>query len=546
MKIMKYIYITILICSQFLVSCDEILDVNDDLADLGALNNELLYSSEASIEEVVNGVYAKYASEFYQGGSFYQMTTAHNPYFSSTGAKGLEFGQFDISPTTKSLYDTWLEIYSCADHANHLIENLNEFGGDFETTDRNLGQAHFLRALTYFDLVRVWGEVPLRTKPAVQATLFLPKSSKQEIYDQIIADLTAATTELPSTTYIVGRPLSYAAHGYLAKVYMNMATEDGLSGTSSEYWDLAYQHAKLVYDSNAYELLTNYADLFAEGNENTAEVIFELQYTSGGTSTKSGQHSTITAPAKSIYNQRNGGGQIRINRLALHDHYLDYGIGINETHPDSRIDATYIKDEYTEIIAPFKKRNIYPVQFPGGFAINYLKKFQESDNNNINSERNRTVFRYADLLLMLAEIENERSNIQQAKDYLKEVLDRADVSLYVSGGIEAIAAADDLRDRISKERIYELLGEGHEWFDLRRQKTGSVTFLEKRLERRHALMTGEDLFDTKNKTKFHNIWNPDLSFVTGTQIEKNKYFPIPTNEIIGNNQLSNNDQNQGY
>ena len=543
---MKNIYIIVFVCTQFLVSCDEILNVNDDLADLGALNRELLYASEESIEEVVNGVYAKYASEFYQGGSFYQMTTAHNPYFSSTGAKGLEFGQFDISPSSKSLYDTWVEMYSAADHANHLIKNLNEIGGGFETTQRNLGQGHFLRALTYFDLVRVWGEVPLRTEPAVQATLFLPKASKQELYNQIIADLTAASTELPSETYIVGRPISYAAHAYLAKVYMNMATETGLTGSASEYWDLAYNHAKLVFDSNAYSLVPNYADLFAEGNENTAEAIFELQYTSGGTSTKSGQHSTIMSPPKSIYNQRNQGGQVRINRLALHDHYLDYGVGIKATHPDSRIDATYIKDEYTEIVAPFKLRKIYPVQFPGGFAINYLKKYQESDNTKINSERNRIVFRYADLLLMLAEIENERSNYTEAKAYVKLVLDRADISLYTASGIDAMIGGDDLRDRILKERIHELLGEGHEWFDLRRQQSGGKSFLEIRLERRHALMTGSDLFDTKNKTKFHNIWNPDLSFVTGEQIEKNKYFPIPTNEIIGNNNMSNSDQNTGY
>lgn len=543
---MKYLYITILVCSQFLISCDEILDINDDLADLGALNSELLYASPESIEEVVNGVYAKYASEFYQGGSFYQMTTAHNPYFSSTGAKGLEFGQFDISPSTKSLYDTWIEIYSCADHANHLISNLNAFVPNSETTPRNLGQAHFLRALTYFDLVRVWGEVPLRTEPAVQETLFLPKSSKQEIYNQIITDLTAASNELPTSTYIVGRPISYAANAYLAKVYMTMATETELSGTSQEYWDLAYQQAKLVYDANAYELLPDYADLFAEGNENTAEAIFELQYTSEGTSTKSGQHSTITAPAKSIYNLRTNGGQIRINRLAFHEHYFDYGVGVKATHPDSRIEATYISGSYTETIAPFKKRNIYPVQFPGGFAINYLKKFQESANTNINSDRNRIVFRYADLLLMLGEIENERGNIPEAKAYIKEVLDRADVSLYVASGIDAMIGGDDLRERIAIERIYELLGEGHEWFDLRRIKTGGITFLENRLERRHELMTGSDLFDTKNKTKFHNIWNPDLSSVSGANLEKNKYFPIPTNEIIGNNSLSNNDQNTGY
>lgn len=543
---MKYKYIITVTCLLFFTSCDTLLDVDDDLTDSGALNSELLFSNEENIEQVVNGVYAKYASEFYQGGNFYQMTSANTPYFSSTGAKGLEFGQFNISPSSKSLNDTWVEIYNCIDNANNLIENLNKLAPDFSTTTRNLGQAYFLRALAYFDLVRVWGSVPLRLETANQETLYLPKSSKEDVYNQIISDLTSATDALPSEVYIVGRPLSYAANGYLAKVYMKMATESGLSKTSQEYWDLAYQNAKLVYDAKKYNLLTNYGDLFEEGNENTQESIFEIQYVSSGTSTKSGQHSTITSPQVSEYNSKTSGGQLRVNRLALHDHYLDYKVSTKSSHPDPRVEKTYISHGYTEIASPFKDRKIYPAQFSGGFAINFIKKFAESSNSNINSDKNRIVFRYADLILMLAEIENERNNITASKSYIKEVLDRANTSLYTQAEIDAIAGGNDLRIRIGKERAYELLGEGHEWFDLRRIKNGAMTFLESQILRRQDLMTGADLFDTKNKTKFHNVWNPDLSIVIGSQLIKNYYFPIPTNEIIGNNKLTNADQNPGY
>lgn len=543
---MKYIYITIFVLSQFLVSCDDILEVSDDLAELGALNNEALYASEKNIAGVVNGVYAKYASEFYQGGNFLQMTTSNTPYFSGTGSRGLLFGQFDIQASSKNLNDMWVEIYGCVDQANHLIENLNTLGAGFDTTETNLGQGHFLRGITYFDLVRVWGEVPLRIKPATQNTIYFEKGTKQQIYNQIISDLTIATNKLPSAIYQEGRPISYAAHAYLAKVYMNMATETGLELSASEYWDLAYQEAKLVYDANAYSLLPNYADLFAEGNENTAEAIFELQYTAGGTSTKSGQHSTMMSPAKSIFNRRTQGGQVRVNRLALHDHYLDYGVGIADTHPDPRVEATYVMNEYTETVAPNKVRRIYPKQFKGGFATNYIKKYQESTNTNINSEKNRIVFRYADLILMLAEIENERGNYPEAKLYIKEVLDRANTTLYTVANVDGTAGGDDLRDRIMKERVYELLGEGHEWFDLRRQSNGGITFLEQRIQRREALMNGADLFDTKNTAAHHETWNPDLSGVVGDKLIQNLRFPIPTNEIIGNNALTEEDQNIGY
>lgn len=543
---MKYKYILLVICLHFFVSCDTILEVTDDLADLGELNDQLLFSSEQNVEEVLNGVYAKYASQFYQGGSFLQMTTSNTPYYAGTGANGLEFGQFNISPTSRNLNNVWVEIYSCIDNANNFITKINSFAPNFSITERSIGQAKFLRALAYFDLVRVWGEVPLRTELATQQTLFLSKSSKQEIYDQIVKDLTEATTQLPSQEYLVGRPLSYAAQAYLAKVYMQMASESGLARTSEEYWNLAYQSAKSVYDSGAYSLLPNYADLFAEGNENTVESIFELQYISTGTATQSGQHSTMFSPTRSIYNQRTQGGQVRVNRMALHDHYLDYNVAVDETHPDPRVEATYIRDNYTEIVAPNRTRRLYPTQFSGGFAINFVKKYAESNNTNINSEKNRIAFRYADLILLLAEIENERGNTVSSKGYLKEVLDRADTSLYTKANIDAIAGEEDLRLRIAKERIYELLGEGQEWFDLRRIKLGNTTFLENRIQRREDLMNGADLFDSRNQTRYHNIWNPDLSFVTGSQLTKNLLFPIPLNEIIGNNNLTPADQNPGY
>ncbi|WP_397447577.1 RagB/SusD family nutrient uptake outer membrane protein [Polaribacter sp. R77954] len=543
---MRYKYILLAICFHLFISCDSLLEINDDLADLGALNDELLFSTEQNVEEVLNGVYAKYASEFYQGGNLIQMTSSHTPYFSGTGAKGLEFGQFNISPTSKNLNDTWVEMYGCIDNANNLIVKVNKFASNFSNATRSIGQAKFLRALTYFDLVRVWGEVPLRVDLATQSTLYLAKSSKQAIYSQIIKDLTEASSELPSQPYLEGRPLSYAAQAFLAKVYMQMASESGLSQSPQQYWELAYQNAKSVYDAGTYTLLPNYADLFKEGNENTNESIFELQYISTGTSTKSGQHTTIFPPQRSIYNQRNQGGQARVNRLALHDHYLDYNVAVDENHTDTRIDATYIRDTYTEIVAPNRVRNIYPTQFSGNFAINFIKKYSESNNTNINSEKNRIVFRYADLILMLAEIENERGNTVESKAYIKLVLDRADATLYTKANIDAIAGGEDLRLRIAKERIYELLGEGFEWFDLRRIKIGNSTFLENRIQRREALMNGSDLFDTRSRTSYHNIWNPDLSFVIGSILEKNYLFPIPENEIIGNNNLTNADQNPGY
>ncbi|MGY5354944.1 RagB/SusD family nutrient uptake outer membrane protein [Wenyingzhuangia sp. IMCC45467] len=568
---MKYIYITLIIISQ-LVSCDTLLDHSDDLSDAGAINDELLYSSEEEIQNTLNGIYAKFASEFYNGNNLLQMTTANTPYFSSTGAKGEEYAQFNIIASTKNLNDTWNEIYACIHNANLFLQQVEKRDLREPFIEPILGQVYFLRALCYFDLVRVFGAVPLRTNPAGLDNLFIKKASKEEIYKIILTDLNTAKVLLPTTEYKEGRPLSYAASGYLAKVYMTMATDKDVDinnfadfTTEATFWGEAKTKALEVYNSGKYSLLTNYADLFDENMpENSVESIFELQYTSVGTATKSGQQAITFSPKNSMYNLRDTGGQVRVNRLAFHDHYLDYNVTIDPddlTHPDPRVEVTYIVNSYDEVIPPYKNIVLYPAKTNGGTAIAYIKKFSESSNTNINAEKNRIMLRFADVILMLAEIENELGNGSQSKLYIKEVLDRANPVLYPMANIDAIAQGDDLRDRIMKERVYELLGEGQEWFDLRRQYTttgGTITFLEKRLERREELFTKKepnspklptmDQFDTKNRVAYHSVWNPDLTAIRANQalLEKNYLFPIPAVEITGNNALSAADQNPGY
>tara|TARA_B100000809_G_scaffold32497_1_gene28344 strand:- start:4981 stop:6702 length:1722 start_codon:yes stop_codon:yes gene_type:complete len=573
---MKYIYILVFVFAQVFVSCDDILDVNDELSEAGALNKETMFSSKENIEGVVGGVYGKFAAERYNGGNFFEMTSAHTPYFANGGGRGKDFSRFNIPPTQKNMGDMWIAIYQTVDHANHLIKNLNELVPDLSTTPRNLGQGCFLRALIYFDLLRVWGEVPLRTEPAIGETVFLPKSSKQEIYDQIIGDFTLAAELLPTErgevidglVYEAGRPLSYAANGYLAKVYMNMATESGLSGSSAEYWNLAYTNAKLVEMSGRYELVNTYEELFREGNENSIESIFELQYTAAGTTARSGGHSGMCGPNRSEWNTRTNGGNLRLTRLAFHDHHVDYSININgangvaDTHPDTRIAETYAYGTYDRVGAS-RPVKIYPLQWFNGNGNNWVIKYSEVSNANVNSSRNRKMFRYADLLLMLAEIENERGNTQNAIDFIEPVLFRADNTgtLFDNIGVVGSTPKGEVRDRILKERIYELVGEGHEWFDLRRQyNDAGVSFLKIRMDRREVLMTphkyvaagpnpDSDQFDFKGVTKYNdNAYQFDLTGITADEnlITKNMRFPIPLLEISGNNAVDQSDQNIGY
>ena len=138
--------------------------------------------------------------------------------------------------------------------------------------------------------------------------------------------------------------------------------------------------------------------------------------------------------------------------------------------------------------------------------------------------------RYADLLLMLAEIENELNGPGNAYQYVNEVLARARTQADGTQAPEPAdwsgMAQDEFRTRILRERQYELLGENHEWFDTRRR--GYEYFL-------------EEVIETHNN--FPNLGNKDFTYPVSV---KNMLLPIPSTELSNNTEISQADQNPGY
>ena len=369
--------------------------------------------------------------------------------------------------------NTWIGLYRIISRSNAAISNSTYDTASTETSQVRIndvvGHAFFSRAWGYFSLTRLWGDVPVWTTLPDSDNIHKEKMLSKDVYQQIIADAVQAKALLNGSAGN-GFPKDHAASMLLAKVYMLLATNPSLQAdgmSEMDYWNMAYQEAKSVYDSGEYSLVSDYATLFDGSNENSTESIFELQLAQDACNSQMGRNYT---PWKYKAGQAFGWFGVSADVYDYHvAHYPD----------DLRLDATYLH-EYTRADTGGTVR-VYPSNAARGAFSNahpYLFKHAEKDKNHTNqcNSQNLIVYRYADLILMLAEISNELQN-GEALGYVTEVLDRAGVTPHA--GYTGDQAS--FRDAIMDEYRFELLGEGLDSYNNRRR--GYAYFLENTINR---------------------------------------------------------------
>lgn len=523
----KNIYKRLLILSLSIstISCSTFLD---EELDTTIIKSEL-FSSKEGLEAAINGAYSSMGNGDYYGTSWHLLVMPHSGLFHSNQTASTDATSLNCTPTNISLPQLWEQMYRTVNITNEIITNIKDT--DFSNRDTILAQAYFLRAVTYFDLVRLFGDIPLRLEPTTVYNIHKPKATKQAIYDQVIADFEKAKLLLPSdyTTYERGRPLKWAAYGYLAKVYMTLAGEDG--GNPS-YWQNAKDELNFVMGK--YTLVGNYASLFTETQgispvvENTSESIFELQYTYDGLY-RNNDLIRIYTPSRYSYLPVTipTFGRVKPNKEVYARHKSQYP-------GDPRINATYIYNTYPRYQSDdvtISNQNIYPNQLSGNNSFTYIKKWLDHGYSGTTTYRNMILFRYSDVLLMMAEIENELSGPTSAYPYVNAVLARARTSVSPAAVQPADWSGmtqDEFRIRIMRERQYELLSEGQEWFDTRR--------------RGYQFFINNVVIPHNNFT--HNTTS-GVDYVYPISV-KNMLLPIPSRELETNQALTPADQNPGY
>ncbi|MGJ8683644.1 MAG: RagB/SusD family nutrient uptake outer membrane protein [Nonlabens sp.] len=494
-----------------IASCEDILEETPPTQ----LSEEQVFATESGVEAALNGMYQNFAEGAYHGSAMHGLIAPISGKFFSNQGASVDATSLNCLPNNTWLERMWPAQYTTINSANVIIQNIES--SDLANRDTSLGQAYFIRAATYFDLVRWFGDVPLPLVPSTTATLNLPRTDKALVYAQIIEDFEQAKLLLPDAgEYLVDRPIKWAAYAYLGKVYMQMAGEDG---GNPALWQNAYDETFPVYQK--YTLTTTYAELFDENNENTSESIFEIQYGENG-AVRNSDVVRFYTPKNSLFAPATATtfGRVRPNKEVYDQH-------INQYPTDPRLDATFVADSYVKTNG--STQTIYPTRTNGNDGFTVLRKYFDSNFNGTTSSRNFIKFRYADVLLMLAEIENELNGPANAYQYVNEVLLRARTT---TAGVVAEPAdfagltQDTFRTRILRERQYEMLGEGHEWFDTRRR--GYTYFL-------------EEVVNTHNN--FTNLGNKDFTYPTDP---KNMRLPIPSSEINGNQAIDQSEQNPGY
>lgn len=506
------------------LSCSNFLDRNPETL----YDPEVAYRTEEGLESLVNGMFMDLSSGEYYGSAVHGLLNPHSGRMYSGQSASADATSLNCSTTNTWLLRIWPQMYKTIDDANSIIENLQN--SNLSNKNSSLGQAYFIRGLVYFDLVRLFGDVPLRTTPVTKDNLYVGKTAKSEIYKQIIEDFTMAKTLLPDAgQYRSDRPIKYAAYAYLARVYTQLAGEDG--GNPS-YWQKAWNEAIQVYGK--YSLVSNYSALFDPTNpgfkENSSESIFEIQYGQFG-DTRNSDLVRMYTPSNSIYTgyQFPTFGWIRPNKETFDQHVAQYP-------NDPRIAAEYISGNYQKNIqSGGGTQNIYPTAKNGANAYPVIRKWFDQAYNGSTTQRNLIVFRYADLLLLLAEIENEINGPANAYQYVNLVLTRARNSVTPSAVQPANWTAltqDQFRDRIMLERKFELLSEGQDWYDARRR--GVQYFLDKTV--------------TVHNSYAKNVWgNKDYLYpATLELVKRNMLLPIPQTELAANPEMSASDQNPGY
>lgn len=498
-----------------------------------SLNGQTVFLSKNSAQMALNACYG-YAAGTGMYGNYLLNSTERASGLLWTRYRDSEFSQYaqlNYSPDNLRNNDTWEGLYKEISECNSFIVNVEQ--SKLPEKAHMAAQARFLRGLAYYNLVTLYGGVPLRIGESSAATIHLPRASKAEVFDQIIKDFNDAAQSLNNKETDTSVPSKISAYAMLAKVYFFMASNEG---EGSANWQKAKDAGEKVFaiTGNTAPLEPNFATLFKETTTESVESIFKLNYSMSGLGMSQSRHSYIYSPIGST------AAGINYGEAWITKSFFNY---FKQQHPgDPRIDASFFHTNYLKVGASTPSL-LYPRSpLPrNNYAWPYTKK--RLDSRQIGSYDAHTffVYRFADFLLFMADVENELGNSNKAIEYVNRIYYRARHSIS-----PAAASPADLNPGLSKvqlrqiifdERLFELNMEGHSFMDTRRRGTA---FLKQIVDRHNNDPDTQSSFNVINTYVDRPL--PDSE----AALNKALLFSIPTKEISTNNKINISDQNPGY
>jgi len=455
MNIMRYTYKALLffgLTATLLLSCsDDFVNVNSQDE-----NSENFFNTEEDYQNALIGAYDLLQSSYLNvmlGEIASDNTLAGGE--SATDVPGIqEIDDMIHTPINDQLRDIWNWMYGGVNRANYILEFKDKI--DFPNKPNVLGQATFLRAYYYFELVKFFGDVPLAVD---QRLLFgdqntIDRTPAAQVYAQIELDLIYAAENLPPNQTQTGRVTKGAAQALLGRVYL--------------YQNKFAQAAPVLDDvinSGVYDLVADYSTLFENDNENNVESVFEIQYTDLEGAGFGCLQCSEGNVAIGFNGPRNFNGP-------LFESGFSFNVPTQEVFDAFDQDDARREFAILDIVA-FAQAN---TDFNDGAGVSFTEGFEHTgyfnrkyiprvgDTNigdqNLTNPNNYRAIRFADVLLMGAEAHNQGDgNDELARQYLNRVRERTTLE-------DVNASGSALTQAIYNERRLELVGEGHHFFDL--------------------------------------------------------------------------------
>lgn len=518
-----------LLTTASFISCSDFLDPES----YDSFLPDDLFKDVDNLGAVTLGVYSELATTDGYGRNVPNMDAFSDLDMIKTGSMNVNYGDvaqlanFNVSKDNSQIQALYKILYESIYRANEIIANAHqaeiESSDDQRRVDMYIAEAKAARAFFYFELVKRWGDIPMRLEPKDANNLFEPRTDRKVIYDQIIGDMQEAIPDLPwhnDTWAEPGHMTKGAAMGLLTRICLFAGGYSlRMDGTMQreanwkDYYELADEVSNELVNSGRHSLNTSYENIFytiCQNKTEPLECLFEIQMAYLSNDSK---HASCI-----------GGGAVKVHtsryawcKYDAEDTRLYVNVGIT----DPSLTANYSCNTNGK----------------------WRQEWQTERMNWNQTDINNVILRYAEVLLMRAEILNvlnagpndeavELVNKVRRRGYGLEINEKSELAdVPEEAKVDELAFAAFLRDEYARE----LLGEGGRRFHLIRWNLLKAT-----IDDMTRIFNDPELKGLYFDNTFKNFW-PATMFVSG----KHELYPIPTWEMTENHGF-NGINNPGY
>lgn len=518
---MKKLYIKIfslLILVSFLTSCDFNLDKENP----NSLVVENFYQTESDLTSAVNATYAVLQDQTLVSREWFFVHDLRGDDM-ATGGGQLETPRYQLligtnDPANAVASSVWTGSFAVIHRANVVIEKASGVTMTDETLrSRLVGEAKFLRAWAYFELVSLWGGVPLYTEYVKEVEGSKARATVAEVYTSIISNLTDAIAGLPASYSgnNIGRATKGAAQALLARVYMQKGD-----------YTSAKPLLKAIIDSKKYSLVSDYNWNFDEEHEYNTESVFEVGFMDSNAAFSWGYNNGDGLGAETtVHNQEispiSWGNLIPAKKL-LEDFESTDVSGNTKTDPRYKFSFYEVGDNIASGPLTEASFNIASSVIRGGAPKKVGWKKHTILYKNVSSYFpsgiNERVMRYAEVLLMMAECQNETGDSET----------------------DVLATLNQIRDRANVEMPH--YPTANYPTGTKEQRFKAIVH-EKRIELAGEEIRNRDILRWRQQNKLTILGGDPISYFTTNKYE---LLPLPQSEIDNNEKIGKDKQNPGY